>query len=143
VRERRARPEVAWIHQQLAEIYFRRLWRRDAIREWDEALRLEPSLRQRRALQPELCAALDPHWNGETERLLLSRFGAAAVAPMRECIRSTKDRDILRAAVRVTEQVAPNRVDRGLVATRELDLAQTCEDRRAAVEQVAELHDRR
>src|SRR5262245_26960793 len=143
VRERRARPEVAWIHQQLAEIYFRRLWRRDAIREWDDALRLEPSLRRQRALQQELCAALDPHWNGDAERLLTARFGPAAVAPMRDCIRTTKDREVLRAAVRVTEQVAPNRVDKGLVATRELELAGTCEDRRAAVQRIGELRERR
>jgi len=143
VRARRAHPDAAWIHQELAEIYFRRLWRRDAIKEWDEALRLEPALRRQRVLQQELCAALDPHWNGETERLLEARLGATAAGLMRDCIRTTKNRDVLHAAARVTEQVARSRLDRGLVATRELELAASCEDRRTAVQRIAELGDRR
>ncbi len=134
-------PTAAWPHLALAEVYYRQLWRKDAAREWDEALRLEPQLARDPRLGAELCDALAPAWQGAGERLLTSRFGAEAVAPMTACLQKTRDLSRLNAAARVLEKNGG--ADRGLVALRTLELAPDCETRRRAVATVAELHEPR
>ncbi|HJZ83546.1 MAG TPA: serine/threonine-protein kinase [Polyangia bacterium] len=141
LRERRARPQAPWVHMDLADIYFRRLWRRDAVREWDEALKLEPSLRRDRTLQQHLCGILDRDIS-DAERLLETRFAGSAAAPLVECIKTTHDRETLHNAAQMLERLQPTRLDRGLVATRELELSTNCEDRKLAVQRIILARDR-
>jgi serine/threonine protein kinase len=89
-------PRTGWVHLDLGEVYFRRIWRRDAEREWDAALTLDPSLRSDPRLASHLCATLGPQWDGTGQRLVIHHLGAAAVAPLTECARSS---DPARAAV--------------------------------------------
>jgi hypothetical protein len=141
---RRATPEVAWVRYLLGEVYFQRVWRKDALEEWDEALKLQPGLKHDRDLQKYLCTALDARSVAQTEELIAKRIGTAAVWPLKDCIRTTPNRDALRGAVRVLERLgASAKIDRVQVALRELDLARTCEDRRFYAEVLGRLKDRR
>lgn len=115
-------PRAGWVHLDLGEIYFRRIWRRDAEREWDRALALDPTLRRDARLGEHLCAALGPAWNGAAQRLVVRRLGADAVAPLTACIRTTSDLGRLRAAARLVERVG-GKVDRALVSARSAALS--------------------
>jgi len=116
-------PKAGWVHLQLGEIYFRRLWRKDAEHEWDQALLLDRSLRSDARLGQRLCTALGPTWNGAGQRLVLRHFGAQAVAPMTACIREANDLGRLQTAARLIERVAgAGKLDRSLVAARTAEL---------------------
>jgi hypothetical protein len=117
-------PKAGWVHLQLGEIYFRRIWRKDAEKEWVTALKLNPSLKGDASLSEHLCATLGPAWNGTGERLVLRHLGAEAVAPLTTCIRSTADLARVHVAARLIERVAgPGHVDRALVAARTAELS--------------------
>src|SRR5262249_1674197 len=112
-------PRAGWVHLQLGEIYFRRLWRRDAEKEWESAVALDPTLRRDQRLHAHLCAILAPSWKGAGERFIVSHLGADAAQAMLECIRSADDAERLRAAVRVLERTGQrSRIDRALVSAR-------------------------
>jgi serine/threonine-protein kinase len=112
-------PRAGWIHFQLGEIYFRRIWRRDAIKEWSLALDREPSLSSDRRLLDHLCAILGEGWQGMGAELLVTRIGRACGDAMLECIRTTDDPVRLRGAVRVLERTGQRgRIDRALVSDR-------------------------
>jgi eukaryotic-like serine/threonine-protein kinase len=112
-------PRAAWVHLDLGELYYRRLWRRDALREWELAVQMEPSLRKDARLQRRLCAILAPGWKGAGEHFVVVRVGRDALDAMQECIRVTDDADRLRAAARVLERVGlRGKIDRALVNER-------------------------
>jgi hypothetical protein len=112
-------PRAGWVHLLLGDIYFRRLWRGDAIREWSIAVELEPALRRDPRLLHRLCATLASGWKGAGEHFLVSSVGKFAADAMVECIQSTDDPDRLRAAVRALERIGQRgRIDRNLVETR-------------------------
>jgi len=81
-------PSAGWVHLDLGEIYFRRLWRKDAEHEWDVALTLDPSLRSDAQLADHLCTTLAPSWSGAGQRLVVKHLGAAAVGALTECAHS-------------------------------------------------------
>src|SRR5262249_44331496 len=117
-------PKAGWVHLQLGEIYFRRLWRRDADKEWTIALTLDRGLRHDEALQSHLCPTLGPIWAGTGERLVIHHLGRSAVPALTACIRETTDLSRVQTAARLIERVAgAKRVDRALVAARTAELA--------------------
>ena len=89
-------PRAGWVHLDLGEVYFRRIWRRDAEHEWDTALALDPQLRSDARLGEHVCTMLGPQWDGAGQRLVVRHLGSAAAAPLAECARSS---DPARAAV--------------------------------------------
>ena len=97
-------PRAGWVHLDLGEVYFRRLWRRDAEREWDAALTLDPRLRNDKRLGEHLCTLLGPQWDGAGQRLGTRHLGAAAAAPLAECARSS-DPARAAAATRLLDRV--------------------------------------
>ncbi|HXU70061.1 MAG TPA: serine/threonine-protein kinase [Polyangia bacterium] len=97
-------PKAGWVHLDLGELYFRRLWRKDAEQHWDSALTLDPSLRSDPTLASHLCTLLGPAWGGTGARLVTKHLGAAAVAPLGECARSP-DKERAAAATRLLERV--------------------------------------
>jgi hypothetical protein len=136
-------PRTAWTHLALGEIHFRRLWRVDAVQDWDDALRLDPELRHDKRLGDRLCVALGPKWQGGAH-LLTSRFAEELIPTLERCLASVDDYPRLQAAAHVLERVAGRaHVDRGLIAMRTLELASGCEDRRTAVRTLARLRDAR
>jgi serine/threonine-protein kinase len=115
-------PKAGWVHLQLGEIYFRRLWRRDVEKEWELALTLDPSLRRDERLGEHLCVALGPTWKGTGQRIIVRHVGSDAVAPLTECVRHAESLERLQAAVRMIERVGRGRIDRQLVAARTAEL---------------------
>jgi serine/threonine-protein kinase len=112
-------PRAGWVHLQLGEVYFRRIWRRDAIKEWSLALDRDPSLASDERILGHLCAALGEGWKGLGEEFAVGRLGRSSVETMLECIRTSDDAGRLRAAVRVLEHTGQrSRIDRALVARR-------------------------
>jgi hypothetical protein len=112
-------PKAAWPHLLLGEIYFRRLWRSDAEKEWTAAIQLEPSLKKDPRIGKRLCATLGKGWKGAGERFIISKIGADSLAPLTECIRTTDDPDRVRAAAHVIERTAGRgKLDRTLVEKR-------------------------
>jgi serine/threonine-protein kinase len=115
-------PHAGWVHLDLGEIYFRRLWRRDAEKEWELALTRDPSLRRDVRLGERLCTALSPAWKGTGQRLVLRHLGNDAVPPLTECVRHADALERLQAAVRLLERLGRGKVDRELVAARTAEL---------------------
>ncbi len=115
-------PQAGWVHLQLGEVYARRIWRKDAEREWDTALTLDPSLRHDPQLGARLCQAIGPAWGGTAQRLVLRHLGSAAVAPLTTCIREATDLAHLQAVVHLLERLPHAPIDRALVAARTAEL---------------------
>jgi serine/threonine-protein kinase len=112
-------PRAGWVHIDLGDVYFQRLWRRDAVREWELALSMDPSLRKDPRLLRRLCALLAAGWKGAGEHFIVVRVGKDALEPMQECIRDTDDPERLRAAARVVERVGlRGKLDRAFVNER-------------------------
>ncbi|HEX6838287.1 MAG TPA: hypothetical protein VF334_17040, partial [Polyangia bacterium] len=97
-------PHAGWVHLDLGEVYFRRLWRKDAEKEWDTALTLDPSLRADAQLADHVCALLGPQWAGAGQRLVVRHLGAAAIAPLTDCAHSS-DPTHAQAAARLLDRV--------------------------------------
>jgi serine/threonine protein kinase len=116
-------PKAAWTHLLLGEIYFRRLWRKDAEKEWTNAIQLEPSLKKDPRIGKRLCATLGKGWKGAGERFIISKIGSDSVAPLTECIRTTDDPERVRTAAHVIERAAGrSKLDRALVEKRLAEL---------------------
>jgi tetratricopeptide (TPR) repeat protein len=105
----RRNPKDAWVHCSLANVYFLRIWRDDALREWDQALALDPGLVQDATLRHRVCMALDARSSGQATHLVIRRFGPEAEAAMSECLRVTRDPTIQRTARRILEQIKERR----------------------------------
>jgi len=135
-----AAPRDGDLRLKRADLYFRQSQRKKTLAEWDAALRLKPDLRNEPRLQQQMCVALDPRTGAGPQRLLVRHFGTGATPVMHDCIKRAPTRAVVRAAVHVIEAVSgPAKVDAGLVARRELELAQTCEERKRAVEALGAL----
>jgi serine/threonine-protein kinase len=115
-------PKAGWVHLDLGEIYFRRTWRRDAEKEWDRALTLDPALRSDARLGEHLCPTLAPAWKGTAQRLVVRHIGSEAVAPLHECIRHADNVERVQAAARLIERVGARKLDRALVTQRLAEL---------------------
>jgi hypothetical protein len=139
-----ANPRTAWAHLALGDVYLRKLWRADAVKAWEEALRLDPDLRHDKRLGGQLCAALGPKWQGAGAHLLTSRFGDELIPTLERCLATVDDYPRLQLTVHLLERSAGrSHVDRALVALRTLELAPRCDDRRSAVRILARLSDTR
>ena len=113
----------AELHLELAEIFFRRIWRRDALAEWDRALALDPALARDPRIATSLCAILGPHWNGAGAQLIERRLGRGALPGIVACISSVKDLPRLQAAAQLAERLGGKAaVDAQLLARRTIEL---------------------
>jgi hypothetical protein len=148
--EQRLRAELvmhrdsAWAHFELGHIYFSRLWRKDCIKEWDEGLRLDPSLKNDARLAERICMTLGPKWDGQGAQLAQTHLGDRAAPVMNACIGTVDDFPRVLTAVRIIERTAgAKHVDRGLVAVRTLELAPGCPERIAAIKTIFRLREKR
>lgn len=78
-------PRAAWPHVALAELHFRNLWRRDVVRQWLVALRMDPTLKDDRRLANHLCQARGAKWDAAGVGELLAVLGEHAVALRAAC----------------------------------------------------------
>ena len=97
-------PKAGWVHLDLGELYYRRIWRKDAEREWTTALALDPSLRSDPRLSDHLCATLGAVWQGAGQRLV-RHLGAAAAPALAECAKNTSDPARAKVAARLVDRV--------------------------------------
>jgi serine/threonine-protein kinase len=137
-------PSAAWAQLALGDVYFRRLWRADAVKAWEEALRLDPDLRHDKQLGDHLCVALGPKWQGAGARILSSRLAEEIVPTLERCLATVDDYPRLEVAARLLERFGGrDHVDHGLVALRTLALAPGCDERKGALHTLVRLHDAR
>jgi eukaryotic-like serine/threonine-protein kinase len=137
-------PRAAWAELALGNVYFQRLWRADAVKAWEEALRLDPDLRHDRQLGEHLCVALGAKWQGGGARILTSRLAEEIVPTLERCLASVDDYPRLQVVARLLERFGGReRVDHGLVALRTLALAPACDERKSALRTLVRLHDPR
>src|SRR5262249_34663176 len=73
-------------HLEQGNQYARKLWRKNALEEWELALKLDPSLRGDPELGKSLCASLGPKWEGGGVRLLARYFGVSGVRGWDDCV---------------------------------------------------------
>jgi hypothetical protein len=136
--------DAAWAHFELGHIYFTRLWRKDCIKEWDEALRADPSLRNDARLAERICMTLGPKWDGQGAQLAQSHLGDRVAPVMNACIGTMDDFPRVLTAIRVIERgPGAKHVDRGLVALRTLELAPGCPERVAAIRTIVQKREKR
>jgi predicted Zn-dependent protease len=81
-------PDADWPHLARAELYFRRLWRRNAVLEWERALERDPRFRQDPSLGAHLCQMLDAKWEAAGIHRLLGRLGPQAARLLDRCVSS-------------------------------------------------------
>ncbi len=93
----------------LGHAYFKKLWRTDGLREYDNAIKLLPSLRWNAVLVRDTVGALD----GTTYRLaravIVARIGTAALPELRRQARGAKNPRTRARAARLAQQLAHGR----------------------------------
>ncbi len=102
---RRRDPRDADVALLLGHAYFRKLWRTDALREYNEAVKLRPALRHDRALVHNTVAALDDPTYRLARAIIKLRLGVAALAEVRLAARTSKNPKVHRRAAVLAEQL--------------------------------------
>lgn len=83
-------PDAAWPRFALGAFYYRKSWRRDAVRQWQQALEQSPEIRQDPQFGAYLCFMLDDTWQVAGMSDLLDRLGPKAVPLLDGCAASAK-----------------------------------------------------
>jgi hypothetical protein len=83
-------PDAAWPHLALGALYYRRYWRRDAVKQWQRALAQDPEVRNDPQFGAYLCFMLDDDWRAAGVTELLHQLGAEAVPLLDRCVASAK-----------------------------------------------------
>jgi hypothetical protein len=90
----------------LGHAYFKKLWRTDGLREYDNAIKAMPSLRWNAVLVRDTVSALD----GPTYRLaravIKARIGAAALSEVRRAAHTSKSPRTRTRLTRLAQQLA-------------------------------------
>jgi serine/threonine-protein kinase len=103
---RRQSPRNADIALYLGHCYFHKQWRTDGLREYDEALRLRPSLRRNPQLVHNVIVALDDPTFKMASALVHARMGAAVVADLRRAGRDAKSATVQKRAAHLAVELA-------------------------------------
>jgi hypothetical protein len=133
----------AWAHLRLGDIYADAFhYRRDAFREWDSALAIEPALKSDAAFRKSVCETLDASDRSGAQQFLAEHFGAGETPPlMMACVRAAGDAGRIDSAARLIESVAgADRPEIGMAEMRILDVGKTCAQKKAAVEVIRRMH---
>jgi len=102
---RRQNPRSADVALLLGHAYSRKLWRSDALREYGEALKLQPSLRNDRVLQRNAVAALDDPTFKAASAFIRARLGSAAAPELRRTSRQSKNPKVQARAARLAGEL--------------------------------------
>jgi hypothetical protein len=103
---RRQSPRNADVALLLGHAYFRKLWRSDGLREYNEALRLRPALRSNLQLVRNAVAALDDPTFGLASALVREHLGTAALVELRRAARDGKNPKVQKRAARLAVEIA-------------------------------------
>jgi tetratricopeptide (TPR) repeat protein len=103
---RRQSPRNADVPLLLGHAYFAKRWRIDGLREYDEALRLRPSLRGNAQLVRNVVAALDDPTFNQANALVHARLGKAVLGELRRAGRAAKNLRVQKRAAHLAVELA-------------------------------------
>jgi hypothetical protein len=83
-------PDGAWPQFALGVLYYRKYWRRDAVRHWQLALEQDPEIRHDPQFGAYFCFMLDDTWKAAGMTELLDELGAEAAPLLEQCVASAK-----------------------------------------------------
>ncbi|HXU65232.1 MAG TPA: serine/threonine-protein kinase [Polyangia bacterium] len=98
-------PDAAWPRLALGVLFYRKYWRRDAVRQWQEALQEDPEIRHDPQFGAYLCFMLDDSWKAAGMTELLDHLGAKAVPLLESCAASAKTPQLRAIASRTLDQL--------------------------------------
>ena len=104
---RQRSPRSSTIALYLGHSYFRKNWRHDGLREYNEAIQLSQTARHNQLLIHNVVQALDDPTYKSARALLRGRLGATALTELRRASRSDDDPTVRRRAARVADQIRP------------------------------------
>jgi len=103
---RRASPKSGAIALTLGHAYFRKLWRTDGLREYDDAIEWSPGLKRDAQLIRDAVAALDDPTYRLARALLRKRVGTAALPELRRAAKEGKNAKVQVRAARLVGELA-------------------------------------
>jgi serine/threonine-protein kinase len=103
---RRHSPRNADVALLLGHAYFGKRWRNDGLREYDEALRLRPSLRGNAQLVRNVVAALDDPTFNQAAALVHARLGTAVLGELKRAGRAAKNPRVQKRAAHLAVELA-------------------------------------
>jgi hypothetical protein len=103
---RRQNPRNADVALRLGHAYFRKQRRADGLREYGEALKLRPALRNDRQLQRNAIVALDDPTFKPASAFIRARLGSAAIGELRRAGRQAKSPKVQTRAARLAVELA-------------------------------------
>jgi hypothetical protein len=83
-------PDAAWPHLALGVLYYRRYWRRDAVKQWQRAVAEDPGIRHDPQFGAYLCFMLDDGWQAAGVADLLHQLGVGAGPLLERCVASAR-----------------------------------------------------
>gem|GEM_PF-4394301 len=104
---RQKSPRSSTIALLLGHSYFRKNWRHDGLREYDEAIALSAAAKKNPLLIHNAVQALDDPTYKSARALLKGRIGQVALPELRRASRSDEDPSVRRRAARVADQISP------------------------------------
>ncbi len=96
-------PDAAWPRFALGVLYYRKYYRRDAVRQWQLALAEDRGIRNDPQFGEYLCFMLDDTWKTAGVTDLLNQLGAGAVPLLERCAASAKTPRLRSLAARTLE----------------------------------------
>jgi hypothetical protein len=102
-------PDAAWPRFALGVFYYRKYWRRDAVRQWQQALEADPEIRNDPQFGAYLCFMLDDEWQAAGMADLLGRMRAKAVPLLKNCAATAKTPRLRALATRTLSNLDASR----------------------------------
>jgi eukaryotic-like serine/threonine-protein kinase len=133
----------AWAHLRLGDLYAEAFhYRRDAVREWESALSLEPELKSDAAFRKSVCETIDASDPTGVQQFLRAQFGTEETPSLLlGCVRAAVDPGRIENAAKLIAAVSgAERPELAIAALRILDVGKSCAQKRAAVEVIRRLH---
>ncbi len=103
---RKQSPRSGEVALLLGHAYFAKVWRTDALREYDTAVQLRPSLRGDRTLLRNTVAALDDPTFKTARALIRNRLGASALPELRRAEQGAKNPLVQKRAAKLAPELA-------------------------------------
>jgi hypothetical protein len=98
-------PDAAWPRFALGVLYYRRYWRRDSVRQWQQALEQDRQIRHDPQFGAYLCFMLDDTWQAAGVKDLLDQLGTEAVPLLENCVASAKSAQLRSSASRALDRL--------------------------------------